>query len=82
VEKSICADAHLSKLDSELKAIFDEAQGETAGVNGETGERSDPVGVDQKKWLSTVRNKCKDTDCLVGAYERRIEAIRNTWLGK
>lgn len=82
VEKLICADAYLSKLDSDLNQVFNEAQAETAGINGDTGEQSDPLGTEEKLWLSNIRNKCKDTACLIRAYEHRIKNIKLDWLEK
>ncbi|WP_159878818.1 lysozyme inhibitor LprI family protein [Aquitalea denitrificans] len=76
VEKMICADAYLSKLDSMLNAAFDEAQSETAGYDGDTGQRIDPVGKSQKKWLLTVRNRCQTTTCLESAYKKRIRELK------
>jgi uncharacterized protein len=82
VEKMICADEDLSKLDSKLKAVFDEAQSEHIGVDGETGRRIDPVGSDQKNWLNFVRNSCKNSECLKYVYEARISDIQTNWLSK
>lgn len=76
VEKMICADAYLSQLDSNLKTAFDEAKQEMAGLDGDTGERIDPVGKEQKKWLLTVRNRCTTTTCLLDAYRSRIRQLR------
>lgn len=77
VEKIICSDAELSELDSQLKDVFLEAQSETAGVDGETGERIDPVGKENSKWLLTVRNKCSNASCLKNAYKSHIKQIQN-----
>lgn len=79
IEFTICADPTLSDLDSELKRVFDFAQAETAGVNAETGERSDPVAKEQKAWIKNIRNKCKTFSCLKQAYVSRIEQIKRNW---
>jgi uncharacterized protein len=82
VGKMICADEALSILDSKLKDVFDEAQSEHAGVDGETGKRIDPVGSDQKKWIKFVRNACKNESCLKYVYTARISELQEAWLSK
>lgn len=79
VEKLICADPGLSKLDGEMNVLFDKIQGETAGHDGETGKVVDPVGKEQTLWRTTVRDKCKDTACLKTAYTTRLSAMRKNW---
>lgn len=81
-EKLICSDSALSALDSKLKSVFEEAQSETSGLNGETGEVIDPVGKEQKRWIRQVRDACSDIDCLKSAYTSRIDKINRTWLNK
>ena len=76
----ICADDELTILDSKLNDVFNEAQSEHTGIDGETGKRIDPVGNDQKKWLNSVRNACKNQTCLKNAYRVRISDLRKTWL--
>jgi uncharacterized protein len=80
IEKIICSDAELSELDSQLKDVFIEAQGETAGVDAESGERVDPVAKENLNWLLTVRNKCSNASCLKTAYKTHIKQIQKTWL--
>ena len=80
IEKTICADTHLSMLDSQMKQVFDEAQTEHKGINGESGARIDPVGREQKIWLINVRNKCKNSSCIQLTYERRIDEIKQKCL--
>ncbi len=80
IEKIICSDAELSELDSQLKDVFIEAQSETAGVDGETGERVDPVAKENLKWTLTVRNQCSNASCLKTAYKSHIKQIQKTWL--
>lgn len=79
VEKLICADPGLSKLDEQMNVLFDKIQGETAGHDGETGKVIDPVGKEQTAWRTTVRNKCKDTACLKSAYTTRLSDMRKNW---
>ncbi|MEI7841253.1 MAG: hypothetical protein WCJ11_12215 [Methylococcaceae bacterium] len=80
IEKMICSDAELSELDSQLKDVFIEAQGETAGIDAESGERIDPVGKENSKWIFTVRNKCSNASCLKTAYKSHIKQIQTKWL--
>jgi uncharacterized protein len=79
IEKLICADAYLSKLDSELSEVYYEAQPSYIAINGETGARIDPLGKDQQRWLRNVRNSCKDSSCLQKVYEARIIEIKLKW---
>lgn len=69
VERMICGDAELSKLDEELTATYktalqDEKQAET-------------VRQAQKNWLKE-RNGCSDADCVKRAYETRLTALAIT----
>lgn len=79
VEKLICADPALSKLDDEIKVLFDKIEGETFGHDGETGQVIDPAGKEQKHWRETVRGACKDAQCLKSAYTGRLAEIRRNW---
>ncbi|NTJ65870.1 hypothetical protein G6M50_16395 [Agrobacterium rhizogenes] len=79
VEKLICADPALSKLDDEMKVLFDKIEGETFGHDGETGQVIDPAGKEQKHWRETVRDACKDAQCLKSAYTSRLAEMRKNW---
>jgi uncharacterized protein len=79
VEKRICDNAELSALDQKLSEVYAEAQAETAGIDGETGERIDPLAKEQKIWLRT-RNQCKSNACLHSTYIKRIKYIETHWL--
>lgn len=50
VETLICADPALTRLDDELRRLFDRIVGETRGVDGETGQ-----AIDLARWLSWRR---------------------------
>lgn len=63
VEKLICADAELSKLDEELSTAY------KAALQDET--KADKVKQAQKLWLKE-RNGCSNTGCMVQAYQSRI----------
>ena len=67
VEKLVCADAGLSKLDEELNAAYkialkDQAQG-------------DSIKQAQKQWMKE-RDGCTDSVCLERSYSERIEKLR------
>ena len=66
VEKVICADAELSKLDEELSSAYADALKST-----------DPAKLkaEQKAWLKD-RNRCAYVECIQTAYRQRTEAIR------
>lgn len=79
VEKLICTDAGLSRLDEQMNALFDKIRNETAGRDGETGEIIDPVDKEQTLWRKTVRDKCMDIGCLRNAYTARLSDMRKNW---
>jgi uncharacterized protein YecT (DUF1311 family) len=68
VEKLICADAKLSKLDEELAAIFKPLSESQPG---------DAVANDQRDWLRQVRDQCADAACLGQAYRARASELRH-----
>lgn len=79
VEKLICADTVLSRLDEQMSALFDKIRKETAGRDGETGEIIDPVDKEQTLWRKTIRDKCIDIACLRKAYTTRLSDMRKNW---
>lgn len=78
VEISICADPGLSRLDSEMNELYRQIQSETAGVDGETGRRIDPIAAEQQRWLAR-RNACVDRACLDRAYRDRLAQMKRDW---
>lgn len=66
-EKLICADPELSRLDENLAAAYHRAR-ESA---------HDPVAFreQQRRWLSDVRQRCSDANCLKAAYTERIAQL-------
>lgn len=81
IEKRICAEPALAALDLQLSQVYADAQSETAGVDGESGERIDPLAKEQKIWLKK-RDLCKTNTCIKQAYQKRIKYIETHWLGK
>lgn len=75
VEISICADPELSRMDSEMNALYRDLQAETAGIDGETGRRIDPLAAEQQRWLGR-RNACTDRACLQRAYRERLAQMQ------
>lgn len=63
VEKMICADEQVSKLDSDLSSAYKGALEKT--------ESKDRLKQEQLKWLKE-RNQCATADCLVGVYKARV----------
>lgn len=77
VERLICSNHELARLDVELSEIFNLAKGEhPRSINGETGKTSFPLGADQTRWRTKVRDACKDVACVKTAYERRAIEIK------
>jgi uncharacterized protein YecT (DUF1311 family) len=66
VEKMICSDAVLSRLDEELAGKY------------QSVSSSPQVKQQQRDWLRNIRNKCETTDCLVAAYRTQIQSIGST----
>jgi ankyrin repeat protein/uncharacterized protein YecT (DUF1311 family) len=66
IEKMICGDAELSKLDEQLNSAY------TAAVQDKTQAAS--VRQTQKQWLK-ARDTCPDLACLKQAYADRLQAL-------
>ena len=69
VEKLICSDAALSKLDEELGAGYKKA---LAAMDA--GNR-DKLLAEQKSWLRNSRSVCDDVACLRQSYANRIKLM-------
>jgi uncharacterized protein len=67
VEKTVCSDAQLSKLDDALGAAF-----RAASANADVGTQ---LTRDQRRWLG-IRNACRDRTCIKSAYEARIVELQ------
>lgn len=66
VEKLICSDAAISKLDDELTAVYRSA------LQNKT--QAESIRQTQKQWL-TERNGCADLACVKQAYEARLHGL-------
>lgn len=69
VEKLICGDAALSKLDEELNTAYKTA------VQDE--KQTDTIKQAQKQWMKE-RNGCDDAGCVKRAYEVRLSSLKVT----
>jgi uncharacterized protein len=66
VEKIICANAHLSELDSTLAALYQKAH--------DAADDPKALGNVERAWLKT-RDACRDAACLTRTYKLRIAAL-------
>lgn len=69
VEKIICADAELTKLDEELAVVYKSAL--------QDKKQADSIRLAQKQWLK-VRNGCADAACIKHAYESRLHGLSSS----
>ncbi len=66
VEKLICDDAEISKLDEELSAAYKAAL--------QDGKQADTIMQAQKQWMKE-RNGCADAACVKRTYEARLTSL-------
>jgi uncharacterized protein len=66
IEKMICSDTKLSKLDEDLNSAYLSAL--------QDGSQKKMLRRDEKEWLK-VRNGCPDRDCVKNAYASRIAQL-------
>jgi uncharacterized protein len=64
IEKTICGDDELLKLDETLDEAYRQALRLTGGIRKS-----------QRQWLKYERNVCKSVDCIKSAYETRIQEL-------
>ena len=65
VERQICADEKLSLMDDELNKVYREALA--------TGPKPELLKSVQRDWLTDVRDRCTDRQCLTEAYQSRLD---------
>ncbi|MBS1189666.1 MAG: hypothetical protein H6R10_1458 [Rhodocyclaceae bacterium] len=70
VEKMICADAGLARLDGELSVLYRQSLSQA--------ENSNTLKSQQMDWLRQVRNKCATSSCLADVYKQRISELQRT----
>lgn len=69
IEKIICSDPTTSKMDSDLGSAYKSAMDKTADKAA--------LKQEQRLWLKTKLNTCKDTNCLLDAYPQRIDQLNS-----
>ena len=67
VEKIICSDDELSRLDESLNKAYLEALKRT--------DIKKQIIESQRQWLKNERNACQNAECLKNAYETRIKEL-------
>jgi uncharacterized protein len=65
VERQICADKKLSAMDDKLDKVYREALA--------TGPKPELLRSVQRDWLKDTRNVCANRQCLVDAYQSRLD---------
>lgn len=68
IDKAICADAEVSTLDEHLARYYQAARA-ALQISVEC------LAADQRRWLGSVRNACKDAACLRKAYLERLAEL-------
>jgi uncharacterized protein len=68
IEKAICADAEVSTLDEHLDRYYQAARATLQGA-------VQCLAADQRQWLGSVRNACKDAGCLRKVYLERLSEL-------
>lgn len=67
VEKTICANPELSKLDDAMAQKYEKNLADTSDKDYKNN-----LTIDQKLWLKFQRNTCKDIECLIREYKEYI----------
>jgi uncharacterized protein len=67
VEKLICGNEELSRLDESLNKAYLRALERTRNIRQAIN--------DQRQWLKNERNACRNSECLKRAYETRIKEL-------
>ncbi|WP_065089071.1 lysozyme inhibitor LprI family protein [Acidihalobacter prosperus] len=70
VEKLICADPFISKLDGQLGKVYDK---DIAKANPEQKQR---LVSDERYWLKNMRDRCTTQACLKQAYRQRLAELK------
>lgn len=67
IEKAICSYPELSALDEQLASIY--------RIAATTAADQSQLKHEQRTWISQVRNKCEDANCLALTYQTRISEL-------
>lgn len=71
VEEAICNDQEISELDEVLMRTYKLVM--------DISPNHDALKKEQKRWLSTVRNRCANSECLLKTYGERIAELETIW---
>jgi len=69
VEKTVCSDRELSTLDDSMKQAYDRA----LAVVRDPGQ----LRREQRQWLKSERDACRDVRCLKSRYEKRLGQLNS-----
>ncbi len=69
VEKAICSDSLLGRLDESLSENYNDMMASNIGASARKDLRST-----QRKWLSE-RNKCQNSKCVEKMYRKRMDGV-------
>ena len=72
VEKTVCADSKLSKLDEAMATKYKNELDDYVSFEYQKFFKDETLDK-QRLWLKFQRNTCKDTSCLMREYQQRIE---------
>ena len=72
VEKTVCTNAELSKLDSTMSEKYKRDLANTSDYEDSEIFKGNMI-IDQRLWLRFQRNTCTDTECLIREYKEYIE---------
>lgn len=67
-ERMICAEPQLASVDAQLAAQYKKAL-------QSAGDRGPAIKEQQRQWLSSRRNSCQDSDCMLAAYKERLSEL-------
>lgn len=71
IEEIICADGELLMLDEILNTTY--------GLTFKISENKSALKLEQRNWLTSIRNRCKDEQCVGRVYEDRITELEKIW---
>ncbi|MER2511376.1 MAG: lysozyme inhibitor LprI family protein, partial [Nitrosomonas ureae] len=69
-EQSICDSSELSSLDEAMAQIYRSKIASSSELS--------QLKSDQRSWITEIRNKCADTNCLTAVYKNRIIELQST----
>ena len=75
VEKLICGDADLSKLDEDMSLAYHQALDRIEQSNAQEAFKQKFIK-SQRQWLKNERNLCRNPECLRESYGRRMKELK------